>query len=101
MTTPNAFVILICSVCGKRVNVETSKTDEEGRAVHEECYAEKVRQVRSAFRGLFRAPTRIYPSDRSIDRSLALVLRRGGVILYPAACCVRVWLCPFPLGRPA
>ena len=43
MTTPNAFVILICSVCGKRVNVETSKTDEEGRAVHEECYAEKVR----------------------------------------------------------
>jgi hypothetical protein len=64
------------------VNVATSKTDEEGRAVHEECYVEKVGQVRRAFKDLFRVPTRMYPSDRSIDRALALVLRRGGVAAW-------------------
>lgn len=27
-----------CSICGNRVPLETSKTDERGSAVHEECY---------------------------------------------------------------
>jgi hypothetical protein len=30
--------ILICSICQKPVAVETSKTDERGCAIHEECY---------------------------------------------------------------
>jgi hypothetical protein len=37
MTSPAPFYVRICSICGKRINVESSKTDQEGRAVHEEC----------------------------------------------------------------
>jgi hypothetical protein len=38
MTSPAApFYVRICSICGKRVNVESHKTDQEGHAVHEEC----------------------------------------------------------------
>jgi hypothetical protein len=29
---------LICSICKQPVNLEESKTDEHGRAVHENCY---------------------------------------------------------------
>jgi len=29
---------LLCAICDKPVELETSKTDEQGRAVHEECY---------------------------------------------------------------
>jgi len=32
----SSFPVVICSICEKRVNVETSKTDEDGQAVHEE-----------------------------------------------------------------
>ena len=31
------FFVLICSICGKRINVESRSTDEDGHAVHEEC----------------------------------------------------------------
>lgn len=27
-----------CSICGKSVALEASKTDEQGSAVHEQCY---------------------------------------------------------------
>jgi uncharacterized Zn finger protein (UPF0148 family) len=37
MTSSAPFYVRICSVCGKRINVESRKTDEEGHAVHEEC----------------------------------------------------------------
>lgn len=32
-----------CRICGKPVAVETSKTDEDGKAIHEDCYVLKVR----------------------------------------------------------
>ena len=31
-------LITRCSICGNRVALESSKTDEQGSAVHEECY---------------------------------------------------------------
>jgi hypothetical protein len=31
-----------CWLCGHAVDLETSKTDEHGMAVHEECYALKL-----------------------------------------------------------
>jgi hypothetical protein len=34
---------LLCQICGKPVAVETSKTDENGRAIHEDCYVLKVK----------------------------------------------------------
>jgi len=32
----------ICSLCNEPVELETAKTDENGNAVHEECYALKM-----------------------------------------------------------
>ena len=32
-----------CPLCNQRVSLETSKTDEDGNAVHEDCYVAKVR----------------------------------------------------------
>jgi hypothetical protein len=37
MASPAPFYVRICSICGKRVNVESRKTDEDGHAVYEEC----------------------------------------------------------------
>jgi hypothetical protein len=34
---------LPCRICGKPVTVETCKTDEGGKAVHEECYVLKLK----------------------------------------------------------
>ena len=32
-----------CALCNERVEIETAKTDENGKAVHEECYVRLVR----------------------------------------------------------
>lgn len=32
-----------CAICGKPVDVRTSKTDEDDKAVHEECLVEKLK----------------------------------------------------------
>ncbi len=34
----------MCSACREPVPLETAKTDEDGRAIHEECYWEKVKR---------------------------------------------------------
>jgi hypothetical protein len=34
--------IYICWICGNPVQLEKCKTDEDGRAVHEECYSMKI-----------------------------------------------------------
>lgn len=34
---------LLCRICGKPVAVETSKTDGDGQAIHEDCYVLKVK----------------------------------------------------------
>ena len=36
---PSSF---LCALCNKAVKLETSKTDEDGRAVHDECYLAKL-----------------------------------------------------------
>lgn len=41
MTTHPEFTPT-CSICNQPVLLETSKADEHGRAVHEQCYAMKV-----------------------------------------------------------
>jgi hypothetical protein len=28
----------ICSICNEPVEINTAKTDEDGKAIHEECY---------------------------------------------------------------
>jgi len=34
-----------CAICGKIVDLKLCKTDEEGRAVHEDCYEEKMQKI--------------------------------------------------------
>jgi hypothetical protein len=41
---PKSFVPPECSLCGRPVQLEISKADEFGKAVHEECYVLKVKQ---------------------------------------------------------
>ncbi len=60
--TSNPSPVLICSICGKRINFATSKTDEDKESVHEECYGDKLLREQRAFNSLFKAPARIYPS---------------------------------------
>ena len=31
-----------CPICNKTVALETAKTDEDGHAVHEKCYLDKI-----------------------------------------------------------
>jgi hypothetical protein len=42
LSLPNA-PFTICNLCNKPVELEKAKTDENGQAVHEECYLRKVR----------------------------------------------------------
>jgi hypothetical protein len=32
----------MCPLCGEPVSLERCKTDEDGRAIHEDCYVRKV-----------------------------------------------------------
>lgn len=43
LTNPQEFTPL-CPICNQPVLLETCKADEQGRAVHEQCYAMKVTQ---------------------------------------------------------
>jgi hypothetical protein len=38
------YLFPLCPICGKPVTLETSKTDEQGKAVHESCYLLKMLQ---------------------------------------------------------
>ena len=45
MTSSTAFAStrsVPCAICARGVNLETSKTDEWGEAVHEHCFARKT-----------------------------------------------------------
>ena len=33
---------VVCSICAVPLPLETSRTDEDGRGVHEECYARRI-----------------------------------------------------------
>ena len=35
--------VVTCSICNKRVSLEKSVTDEDGRAAHAHCYLQSVR----------------------------------------------------------
>jgi hypothetical protein len=37
----------LCSICDKPVQLENSNTDEDGKAIHEECYILKLTRNRT------------------------------------------------------
>jgi hypothetical protein len=40
------IVTVTCPVCNQPVPLETAKTDEHGKPVHEECYFQKIKLKR-------------------------------------------------------
>ena len=36
-------VLFFCGICGRKISLETTRTDEHGHTVHEDCYVLKVR----------------------------------------------------------
>ena len=38
-TTSKPFWVVMCSVCGKRINDDAGPIDDDGHAAHDECYA--------------------------------------------------------------
>ena len=44
---PGSNLELHCLICHKPVQLENAKTDERGKAVHEECYALKLESERA------------------------------------------------------
>jgi hypothetical protein len=47
----NAVAVPACAICDKPVPLETAKSDEDGRPVHEQCYVLKLKQSPSESRG--------------------------------------------------
>jgi hypothetical protein len=35
-----------CSICNEPVKLETAKTDEDGKAVHEDCYVGRIMRLK-------------------------------------------------------
>lgn len=48
MTTILPKPSLLCSICKNPVAVETSKADEYGHAIHEDCYILKLQLFQSS-----------------------------------------------------
>jgi hypothetical protein len=44
---PKRIPLPLCSICDKPVQLENSNTDEDGQAIHEECYILKLTQNRT------------------------------------------------------
>jgi len=45
---PHLLQLPVCPICNASVSLETAKTDEEGTAIHEECYLLKVKLWRAS-----------------------------------------------------
>ena len=35
-----------CSICNEPVELKTAKTDEDGKAVHEDCYVQRMMRLK-------------------------------------------------------
>lgn len=42
--------LFLCCLCGDAVDLRTAKTDEYGKAIHEDCYVQRMRMKRGMLR---------------------------------------------------
>lgn len=63
-----------CSICNEPVELETAKTDECGRAIHENCYVLKLASTVKAVQGTFSD----YPDRQARNRAPRFSSRLGG-----------------------
>ena len=76
-TTSKPFWVVICSVCGKRVNDDTGLIDDDGRAVHDECYAPEPLRARQK---LPNQTVPIHPLDRWRTFATRMIKEAIGVL---------------------
>jgi hypothetical protein len=69
--TRSAQLQIHCSICHKLVNLENTKTDDRGKAVHEECYV-----LREALKNATQPSTRNAPVSRQGNQPSAQVVKR-------------------------
>ena len=72
-TTSKPFWVVMCSVCGKRINDDAGYMDDAGHAVHNECYGPAVLTSQES-------PTHtvpLHPLDRW--RTFATKMIRGAI----------------------
>jgi hypothetical protein len=48
---PNPSSATLCRICNKPVPLEIAKADGDGKAIHEECYAQKLRLEKASNAG--------------------------------------------------
>jgi hypothetical protein len=65
---------LNCSICNEPVELESSKIDEDGKPVHEECYVQKTSAQATAGPPTT-APNDSKPTQRPIEQSVVEVLK--------------------------
>jgi hypothetical protein len=53
----SSFRVPLCSICHLPVPVSEAKTDEDGDAVHEDCYLIKLGVTTKPLRGLVKVPS--------------------------------------------
>ena len=67
---PRSSQLPICSLCHETVKIETAKTDEDGKAVHEECYALKTRPIEAEHMAI--SPMTLCPRGATAGQVCAL-----------------------------
>jgi hypothetical protein len=67
---------IVCSICAGPIPLEASRTDEHGKAVHEECY---VRETISRFNAARSVPKSARKNLRLLIRKLTATRARGYV----------------------
>jgi hypothetical protein len=72
MSTP------LCPICNKSIYLETSKTEENGRAVHEECYIQQLlaTQPQHPPHSAQNRDSNVFVGDASVNRDDLAVARR-------------------------
>jgi hypothetical protein len=48
--TFSAPIVTTCAICHKPAPLETAKTDEHGRIIHEECYVFKMQLIAASIK---------------------------------------------------
>ena len=60
---PVSQLVVFCCICGEPISLETTRTDERGKAVHEHCYVSKTISR-------FRVTRAVYPSESRFHSTL-------------------------------
>jgi hypothetical protein len=79
--TRSSFSVPLCSICHLPVPVNEAKTDEDGGAVHEDCYLIKLGVTTKPVRSLAKIPSEFL--NTSPTKTISLSSTRHEVVRLP------------------